>query len=385
MLDSHLTGEQRMFRDAFRRFVAAEIAPYYEQWEEDGIVPRSLWERAGAQGFLCPDVPEEYGGGGIQDFRFNAILIEEIAHAGAPGVAFSVHNDMVVPYIRDHGDAAQKARWLPGMARGTIIGAVAMTEPNTGSDLAAVQTTAQRDGESYVLNGQKTFISNGLLNDLVVVVARTDPDSGAHGLSLLVVERGMPGYERGRRLEKLGLRAQDTAELFFRDARVPVANRLGAENEGFLYLMHGLAQERLAIAIAAVAAAEAGLEQTLAYTRQRTVFGQPVAAFQNSRFRLAEMHTEVELGRVFVDHCIGLHNERRLTAEKAAMAKWWATDMQLRVIDGCLQLHGGYGYMLEYPIARAYRDARAQTLYGGTNEIMKEVIGRALTRPRRDE
>jgi len=383
MQDSHLTGELRMFRDAFRRFVAAEIVPYYAQWEEEGMVPRTLWEKAGAQGFLCPDVPEEYGGGGVRDFRYNAILIEEIARAGAMGVGFSVHSDMVVPYIRDHGDEAQKARWLPGMAQGTLIGAVAMTEPNTGSDLAAIQTSAVRDGDSYVLNGQKTFISNGLLNDLVVVVARTGPDVGARGLSLIVVERGMPGYERGRRLEKLGLHAQDTAELFFHDVRVPVANRLGAENQGFRYLMHGLAQERLAIAVAAVAAAEAALEQTLAYTRQRTAFGQPIADFQNSRFRLAEMATEVELGRVFVDHCILLHNERRLTAEKAAMAKWWATAMQLRVVDGCLQLHGGYGYMLEYPIARAYRDARAQTIYGGANEIMKEVIGRALLRPPR--
>jgi long-chain-acyl-CoA dehydrogenase len=385
MQDDLLTGELRMFRDAFRRFVAAEIVPHYRQWEQDGVVSRSLWERAGAQGFLCPDVPEEYGGGGVHDFRYNAIIVEEIARAGAPGVAFSVHNDMVVPYIRDHGDEAQKRRWLPGMARGALIGAVAMTEPDTGSDLAAIQASAVREGDCYRLNGQKTFISNGLLNDLVVVVARTEPGGGARGLSLLVVERDMPGYERGRRLEKLGLHAQDTAELFFRDVRVPVANRLGEENEGFRYLMHGLAQERLAIAIAAVASAEAALEQTVAYTRQRLAFGQPVASFQNSRFRLAEMQTEVELGRVFVDHCLLLHNERRLTAEKAAMAKWWTTAMQLRVIDGCLQLHGGYGYMLEYPIARAYRDARAQTIYGGTNEIMKEVIGRALLRPTRDE
>ncbi len=385
MLDDELTPELRMFRDAFRRFVAAEITPHYEQWEQDGIVSRAVWEKAGAQGFLCLDVPEAYGGGGVDDFRYNAIVIAELARAGAPGVAFSVHNDMVTPYIRDHGDEAQKRRWLPPMASGELIGAVAMSEPNTGSDLAAIQTSAVRDGDAYLLNGQKTFISNGLLNDLVIVVARTAPDAGAHGLSLLVVERGMPGYERGRRLEKLGMHAQDTAELFFRDVRVPLANRLGQENQGFRYLMQGLAQERLAIAIAAVAAAEAALEQTVGYARQRTAFGRPIADFQNSRFRLAEMQTEVELGRVFVDHCIGLHNQRRLSAEKAAMAKWWTTDMQGRVVDGCLQLHGGYGYMLEYPIARAYRDARAQRIYGGANEIMKEVIGRALLRPRRPE
>jgi alkylation response protein AidB-like acyl-CoA dehydrogenase len=385
MLDGELTSELRMFRDAFRRFVAEEVTPHYEQWEQDGVVARAVWEKAGAQGFLCLDVPEEYGGGDVADFRYNAVVVEELARAGAPGVAFSLHNDMVVPYIRDHGDEEQKRRWLPAMARGTVIGAVAMSEPNTGSDLAAIATAAVRDGDSYLLNGQKTFISNGLLNDLVVVVARTQPGAGARGLTLLVVERGMPGYERGRRLEKLGMHAQDTAELFFRDVRVPLANRLGQENQGFRYLMQGLAQERLAIAIAAVAAAEAALEQTIAYTQERTAFGQPVASFQNSRFRLAEMQTEVELGRVFVDHCIRLHNERRLSAEKAAMAKWWTTDMQVRVIDTCLQLHGGYGYMLEYPIARAYRDARAQRIYGGTNEIMKEVIGRALLRPARHD
>jgi alkylation response protein AidB-like acyl-CoA dehydrogenase len=385
MLDDELTPELRMFRDAFRRFVAAEVTPYYEQWEADGCVSRAVWEKAGAQGFLCLDVPEAYGGGGVDDYRYNAIVIAELARAGAPGVAFSVHSDMVVPYIRDHGDEEQKRRWLPPMARGELIGAVAMSEPNTGSDLAAIQTSALRDGDGYLLNGQKTFISNGLLNDLVIVVARTAPGTGARGLTLLVVERGMPGYERGRRLEKLGMHAQDTAELFFRDVRVPLANRLGQENHGFRYLMQGLAQERLAIAIAAVAAAGAALEQTIAYTQQRTAFGQPIAAFQNTRFRLAEMHTEVELGRVFIDHCLQLHNQRRLTAEKAAMAKWWATDMQVRVVDACLQLHGGYGYMLEYPIARAYRDARAQKIYGGTNEIMKEVIGRALLRPPRHE
>jgi long-chain-acyl-CoA dehydrogenase len=350
-----------MFRDAFRSFVAREIVPYHPQWEEAGIVAREVWRKAGAQGFLCMDVPQAYGGGGVEDFRYNALVVEELARAGASGVGFSVHNDMVVPYLRDLGDEEQKRRWLPKLASGEWIGAVAMSEPNAGSDLAAVQTTAVPHGDHYLLNGQKTFISNGILNDLVVVVAKTKADAGARGVSLLVVERGMEGYE-----------------LFFRDVRVPAANLLGQENEGFRYLMQKLAQERLAIAIAAVAAAEAALAQTVAYCRQRTAFGRPIGSFQNSRFRLAEMQTEVEIGRVFVDHCILLHNERRLTSEKAAMAKWWTTDMQVQVIDQCVQLHGGYGYMLEYPIARAYIDARAQKIYGGSNEIMKEVIGRAL-------
>lgn len=374
----NLTAEQQMFRDAFHDFVAREIVPNYRQWEDAGIVPRELWRKAGAQGFLCMDVPEAYGGGGAEDYRFNALVVEELARAGASGVGFSVHNDMVVPYLRDFGDEAQKQRWLPRLASGEWIGAVAMTEPGTGSDLAAVQTTARRQDDHYLLNGQKTFISNGLLNDLVVVVAKTNPAAGARGISLLVVERGMEGYERGRNLEKVGLHAQDTAELFFQEVRVPLANLLGEENRGFGYLMRKLAQERLAIAISAVAAAEAALEQTVAYVKERTAFGKPVGSFQNSRFRLAEMQTEVEIGRVFVDDCIRLHNEGALTADKAAMAKWWTTDLQVRVVDHCMQLHGGYGYMLEYPIARAYVDARAQRIYGGTNEIMKEVIGRGM-------
>ena len=285
---------------------------------------------------------------------------------------------MVVPYLRDLGSEAQKRRWLPRLAQGEAIGAVAMTEPNTGSDLAAVQTRAERQGDYYLVNGQKTFISNGILNDLVIVVAKTNPAAGARGISLLVVERGMEGYERGRNLEKVGLHAQDTAELFFRDVEIPMGNLLGEENRGFVYLMRGLAQERLAIAISAMAAAEAALAQTIAYIKERTAFGKPIGSFQHSRFKVAEMQTEVEIGRVFVDDCIRLHNEGKLTAERAAMAKWWSTDLQVRVVDDCVQLHGGYGYMLEYPIARAYVDARAQRIYGGTNEIMKEVIGRGL-------
>lgn len=374
----NLTSEQQMFREAFRQFIEREILPFYQTWEEAGVVSRAVWQKAGVQGFLCMDVPEVYGGGGASDFRFNAIVTGELARAGASGVGFSIHNDMVVPYLRDLGDEEQKQRWLPKLATGESIGAVAMTEPNTGSDLAAVQTTAERRADHYLLNGQKTFISNGILNDLVVVVAKTNPAAGARGISLLVVERGMDGYERGRNLEKVGLHAQDTAELFFRDVRVPFTNLLGEENRGFAYLMKKLAQERLAIAIAAVAAAEAALAQTVAYVKQRTAFGKPVGSFQHSRFKLAEMQTEVEIGRVFVNDCVRLHNERALTAEKAAMAKWWTTDLQVRLVDQCVQLHGGYGYMLEYPIARAYVDARAQRIYGGTNEIMKEVIGRGM-------
>jgi len=377
-------AEHDAFRATVRGWIDKHVRPHAERWDEQGVVDRELFTSAAADGVLGFAIPEEFGGGGVEDFRFNAVMGEELARSavssGAAGVALS--NDIVFPYFTDLTTQEQRQRWLPGIAAGEQIVAVAMTEPGTGSDLSGIRTSAVRDGDHYVVNGAKTFISNGQNADLVATAVRTG-DHPHRGLSLLVIERGMPGYERGRRLEKLGLHAQDTAELFFHDVRVPVANRLGAENQGFRYLMHGLAQERLAIAVAAVAAAEAALEQTLAYTRQRTAFGQPIADFQNSRFRLAEMATEVELGRVFVDHCILLHNERRLTAEKAAMAKWWATAMQLRVVDGCLQLHGGYGYMLEYPIARAYRDARAQTIYGGANEIMKEVIGRALLRPPR--
>ncbi|MCA9941614.1 MAG: acyl-CoA dehydrogenase family protein [Anaerolineales bacterium] len=373
-----LTGEHRMFQDAVRRFVEREIAPHHEQWEAEGIVPRELWRQAGELGFLCMDVPEAYAGMGVNDFRYSAIIIEELARVNATGPGFAIHTDMVTPYIIRHGSEEQKQRWLPRLAAGEMIGAVAMTEPNTGSDLAGVQTTAVRQGDHYVLNGQKTFISNGILSDLVVVVAKTDVNAGSRGVSLLVVERGMEGFERGRNLDKIGIHAQDTAELFFHNVRVPRENLLGQEGHGFYYLMQGLPRERLTIALTAVASAEAALAWTLQYCQERTAFGQPIGKFQNSRFALAEMHTEVEIGRVFIDHCIEAHNAGTLTAEKAAMAKYWTTDMQWRVTDQCLQLHGGYGYMLEYPIARAFRDCRAQRIYGGTNEIMKEVIGRAL-------
>lgn len=371
-------AEHHLFRTAFRTFVEREIAPYHAEWERAGAVPRELWAAAGRQGFLCMDVAEEFGGAGARDYRYNAIIGEELWRVGATGPGFALHSDIVVPYLTHYATPEQQRRWLPGCVAGTTIGAIAMTEPGAGSDLAAIRTTAIRDGDQYVLNGQKTFISNGILNDLVIVAAKTDPQHGHRGVSLLVVERDMPGYERGRRLEKIGLLAQDTAELFFNQVRVPRANLLGDEGQGFRYLMQQLPQERLAIAVGAVAAAEAALEQTIGYCRQREAFGRPLGALQTVRFTLAELASEVQIGRVFVDRCILALNTGELTPETAAMAKWWASELQQRVIDSCLQLHGGYGYMREYPIARAFLDARVQTIYGGTTEIMKEIIGRSL-------
>jgi alkylation response protein AidB-like acyl-CoA dehydrogenase len=370
--------EHLMFRDAVRRFVAQEVAPYHAQWEEDGIVPRALWLKAGQMGFLGMDVPEAYGGGGLRDFRYNAIVDEELIRIGASGVGFGLHNDVTMPYFLEYTTAAQQQRWLPKMATGETITAIAMSEPNAGSDLAGIQTTAVPHGDHYLLNGQKTFITNGILSDAVIVVAKTDPAAGHKGITLLVVERGMAGFERGRNLEKIGLKAQDTAELFFHDVQVPVENRLGAEGQGFYYLMRQLPQERLSIAVIAVAAAEAMLELTVRYCHERVAFGRPIGKFQNARFKLAEMQTEITIARVFVDRCILELNAGTLTAEEAAMAKWWTTELQKRVADECLQLHGGYGYMLEYPISRFYLDTRVQTIYGGTTEIMKEIIGRSL-------
>ncbi len=370
--------EHDMFRASFRAFVEREITPFHEEWERDGAVPRELWRKAGRQGFLAMEVPEEHGGAGERDYRYNMIVGEELARAGASGPGFALHSDVVVPYLLHYGSPEQQARWLPKMAAGECIGAIAMTEPGAGSDLAGVRTTAVRDGDGYILNGQKTFITNGMLADLVVVVAKTDPTKGHRGISLLVVERGAPGFERGRKLEKIGLRAQDTAELFFRDVRVPAADLLGEEGQGFSYLMQQLPQERLAIAVGSVAAAEAALEWTVAYCREREAFGQPIGRFQHIRFKLAELKTETQIGRTFVDQCVLALNRSELSTESASMAKWWCSELQKRVVDECLQLHGGYGYMLEYPIARAYLDARVQTIYGGTTEIMKEIIGRSF-------
>ena len=367
------------FRASVRTFVEKEIAPFHAQWEKDSIVPREVWLAGGAQGLLGIDQDERYGGGGVRDFRYQAVLAEEMVRVGASGVGFGLHNDVVSPYLRDLATDEQQQRWVPGFCSGETITAIAMTEPGTGSDLQGITTTARRDGDDYVLNGSKTFITNGINADLVVVVARTDPDAPASkGTSLLVVERGMSGFERGRNLEKVGLKAQDTAELFFTDVRVPASNVLGTVDRGFLHLMENLPQERLSIAVGAVAAVETVLAQTVEYVTGRTAFGRPVGSFQHSRFTLAELETEASIARVFVDECIRQLDAGTLTAVDAAKAKWWCSDLQNRVADKCLQLHGGYGYMDEYPVSKAWRDARVQSIYGGTNEIMKEIIGRSM-------
>ena len=373
-------AEHNEFRRTVRNWIESQVVPNHEQWERDGIVPRSVWEDAGMRGFLGIAVPEIYGGGGSDDFRFAAIISEEIGFAGVVGGAhgFTVHNDIVLPYILSLANDEQKMRWLPKMVSGKYIGALAITEPNTGSDMGAIKTTALLDGDEYVVNGSKTFISNGINSDVIVTAVRTSPDLGKKGISLLVIERGMSGFERGRNLEKIGKHSQDTAELFFNDMRVPASNLLGLEGDGMKYLMHNLAQERLSIAVDAVAVAVAALTWTQAYTKERTAFGQNLSQFQNTKFVMAELFAEVQIGQVYVDRCIELHNKKELDATQAAVAKFWLTEMQNKVVDRCLQLHGGYGYMREYPIARAWLDSRIQTIYGGTSEIMKEVISRSF-------
>ncbi len=372
--------EHHQFRTAFRNWLDHEVVPNHEQWELDQITPRSIWLEAGAHGFLGLTVPEQYGGGGTADYRFAAIMAEEIGYTGVIGSAngMTLHNDIVLPYFIELCTDEQKRRWLPGMVNGQLIGAIAMTEPNTGSDLAGVKSTAKRHGDTFVVNGSKTFISNGINSDLVITVVKTDPAQAHRGMSLLILERGMPGFERGRNLDKIGMHAQDTAELFFSDVEVPAANLLGEEGKGFFYLMTNLAQERLGIAVGAVAVAKAAIEWTIDYTKNRIAFGQPVAQFQHSKFLLAELHTETQAAQVYVDRCIELHGDRALTAEQSAAAKYWCTELQNKVVDRCVQLHGGYGYMREYPIARAWADSRIQTIYGGTTEIMKEIVGRSL-------
>jgi len=370
--------EHHLFRASVRKFFEREIVPYHAQWEKDGVVSRELWRKAGENGFLCLEAPEAYGGLGIDDFRFNMILIEELARIGASGPAFVVHSDIVTPYIINYGSEELKRRYLPKLVTGEWIGAIAMTEPDTGSDLAGIKTTAIRQGDHYLLNGQKTFITNGILNDVVIVVAKTDLESEHEGISLLLVERGMAGYESGRNLDKIGMHAQDTAELFFNNVKVPAQNLLGAEGHGFFHLMQQLPRERLAVAVGAIAACEFALGITLQYCQERTAFGRPIGKFQHNRFKLAEMKTETDIGRVFVNHCLMQYNDGELSTERAAMAKWWTTELQVRVMDTCLQLHGGYGDMAEYPIARAFVDSRVQTIYAGTTEIMKEIIGRGM-------
>jgi alkylation response protein AidB-like acyl-CoA dehydrogenase len=371
--------EHDEFRDMVRAWAEKNVAPFHAEWEKAGIVPRELWLSGGAQGLLGFDIDEQYGGGGVHDFRYNAVLDEEMTRIGASGVGFGLHNDVVAPYLRDLATDEQKARWLPKFCSGELITAIAMTEPGAGSDLQGITTTARKDGDGWVLNGAKTFITNGINADLVIVVARTDPDASASkGISLLVVERDMPGFSRGRNLEKVGLKAQDTAELFFDDVRIPAENLLGTENRGFYHLMENLPQERLSIAVGAVASAETVLAHTREYVTGRKAFGKPVASFQNTRFVLAELHTETVIARTFVDECVRQLGTGELTAVDAAMAKWWTTELQNKVADRCLQLHGGYGYMDEYPVSKAWRDSRVQSIYGGTNEIMKEIVGRSL-------
>ena len=372
--------EHKAFRETVRRFVAEEIAPHHERWEQDGIVPRELFGRAAAVGMLAMGVAEQYGGLGLDDFRFNQVINEEVYAAGVAGSGMGIvtHNDICMPYFLACCNEQQRARWLPGLADGRLIAALAMTEPDTGSDLAAIATSAVRDGDHFVVNGAKTFISNGINADLIIVAVKTDPAAKHRGISLLVVERGMEGFERGRNLDKLGLHAQDTAELFFTDVRVPVANLLGEEGKGFGYMMESLARERLTVAISSVAAARGVLEHALQYVRERTAFGQPIGSFQHNRFVLAEIESELQIATTFCDQAVLALNAGELTAEDAAVAKWWCTELQGRVVDRCLQLHGGYGYMLEYPIARAYADARITRIYAGTTEIMKEIIGRSM-------
>jgi alkylation response protein AidB-like acyl-CoA dehydrogenase len=374
------TEEHDLFREAFRQFVQKEVAPFHEQWERDGKVDKAMFRHAGAMGFLGIAVPEEYGGGGNPDFRFNAVMNEEFQRAGVvgSGMCMTLHNDICLPYFLKCTDDDQKARWLPGICDGTYMAAIAMTEPGIGSDLASMSTTARRDGDHYVVNGSKTFITNGINADLVVTAVKTDPTQRHKGMSLVVIEEGMEGFSRGRNLDKIGMHAQDTAELFFTDVKVPVANRLMDEGTGFYQLTDKLPQERLSIAVTAVASGWAAFEWTCEYVRERQAFGQPIGSFQNTRFTLAEIKTELDIAQTFVDRQVELLNRDELTAEDAAESKWWCTELQKRTIDRCLQLFGGYGYMEEYPIARAYRDARVQTIYGGTTEIMKEIIGRSL-------
>ena len=378
-------SDHEAFRDSFARFLQKEAAPFYEQWEDQGYVDRELWRKAGENGFLCMSIPEAYGGAGA-DKLYSVVQMEEIARAGfASLLGLSLHGEIVAKYILNYGTEEQKLNYLPKMASAEMVGAIAMSEPGAGSDLQGIKTTATRqsdaDGDFYLLNGSKTFITNGWHADIVVVVAKTNPAAGAKGTSLLLVERGMPGFEKGKRLKKLGIKAQDTSELFFNNVRVPLDNLLGGqlqENKGFICLMQELQWERLQLAISGVAAAQAAIDWTVEYVKERKVFGQAVSTYQNTRYTLAELQTEVQIARVFVDKCIEELMQNKLDVATASMAKYWCTDLQCKVMDECVQLFGGYGYMWEYPITRAYADARPQRIYGGTNEIMKELISRSM-------
>ncbi len=371
-------AEHEAFREAVGEFLDREVVPHHARWEAEGIVDRAVWVKAGGQGLLGLQLPEKYGGGGVDDYRFNAVIVEEMVPRGVHGCSFPLFNDMIAPYLAQSATEDQAARWFPGLCSGELIAAIAMTEPGAGSDLQGIRSTAVDRGDHYLLNGQKTFISNGILADLVVVVARTDPEAGHAGISLLVVERGMEGFERGRKLDKIGQHAQDTAELSFSDVRVPKENLLGREGTGFAQLMTNLSQERLSMAVSAAAACEWVLDESVSYARERHAFGRPIGRFQHNRFLLAEMATEARIARVFVDDCLARHVRGELDTATASMAKWWTTELQVKLIDRGLQLHGGYGYMTEYPIARAFLNSRVQTIYGGTTEIQKEIIGRSL-------
>ncbi len=373
-----LEEEHILFQESFDAFVQKEIVPYHDQWEKDSIVSKEVWLKAGAQGYLCTDFPEEYGGMGISDFRFNSIVNEVLSKHCASGPGFTLQNDIMAPYFLEYFTEAQKEKWMPRIASGEMVTAIAMTEPRAGSDLAGIGTTAVDAGDHYVVNGAKTFITNGIHSDLIIVVAKTNSELRHKGISLLLVESGMEGFSRGKNLDKIGLKAQDTAELFFDNVKVPKENLLGEEGKGFYYLMHNLPQERLSLAVGCIAVCETVLELTVQYCKDRKAFGQKIGSFQNSKFKLAEMKTEITIGRTFVDQCIMELNEKKLTAEKAAMAKWWSSELHGRVVDQCLQLHGGYGFMNEFPIAKFYKDARISRIYGGTTEIMKEIIGRSL-------
>ncbi|WP_420450622.1 acyl-CoA dehydrogenase family protein [Ilumatobacter sp.] len=374
-------SDHELFRDSFRSFVEAEMSPHVERWERDGIMDRSVYVAAGEHGFLGMAIPEEFGGGGSRDFRFNAVLNEEIARAGigGGGMGMMLHNDITTPYFIEYCTDEQRERWLPGIASGELITAIAMTEPGTGSDLQAIATTARADGDEWVVNGAKTFITNGINSDLVIVACRTgDADDGAGAMSLLVVERGMDGFERGRNLDKIGQHSADTAELFFDDVRVPASNVLGEVGRGFEYLTSNLAQERLSLGLFGVAVARAAIDWTVEYVKERTAFGKPLASFQNTKFELADVATEVDVTQPFIDRCVMRLNAGELSAADAAKAKLWGSELQLRVTDRCLQLFGGYGYTTEYPIGPAYADARVCKIYGGTSEIMKTIISKEV-------
>lgn len=377
ILRNIFNADHEAFRDTVIKFLEKEAVPYHAKWEEDGQIDRALWNKAGEQGLLCPCLPEAYGGYGA-DYLYSAIVMEEVNRMGLTGIGFGLHTDIVAPYIEHYGSEELKQKYLPKMVTGELVGAIAMTEPGAGSDLQGVRTTAIRDGDHYVINGSKTFITNGQHADIVIVVAKTNPSAGAKGTSLIIVEAGTPGFTKGRNLHKVGMKAQDTSELFFQDVRVPVSQCLGEENKGFIYLMQELPQERLGIAVNGIAMAEGALKLTVDYVKERKAFGKPVADFQNTQFKLAELHSKVLQGRVFVDRCLELHMEKKLDVPTAAAAKYLITDLQNEIIDECVQLHGGYGYMWEYPIARMWADARVQRIYGGTNEIMKSIIAREV-------